>query len=79
MEEEKSVETLSVAPTEDNSYELSTVSKEKIKMQSEYKLGNNIYMETNYSANEITGMVTVFMNQLNYSKEDLKIYLSEKK
>lgn len=54
-------------------------SKEKIKMQSEYKLGNNIYMETNYSANEITGMVTVFMNQLNYSKEDLKIYLSEKK
>ena len=66
MEEEKSVETLSVAPTEDDSYELSTVSKEKIKKESQEILAK-IIEETDYTK---TKDLTVLFN-INQTKKTM--------
>ena len=66
MEEEKSVETLSVAPTEDDSYELSAVSKEKIKKESQEILAK-IIEETDYTK---TKDLTVLFN-INQTKKTM--------
>ena len=66
MEEEKSVETLSVVPAEDNSYELSEVSKEKIKKESQEILAK-IIEETDYTK---TKDLTVLFN-INQTKKTM--------
>ena len=66
MEEEKSAETLSVVPAEDNSYELSAVSKEKIKKESQEILAK-IIEETDYTK---TKDLTVLFN-INQTKKTM--------